>query len=174
MINELNLLEDVDSFLSFKLKEEVFALEVEKVIEIMEVPKITFIPKAPTYMKGVINLRGKVIPVIDAGLKFGLKPIELSINSCIIIVEIENQESQIEFGILVDQVLEVFEFSKNNLQASPSVDSDYNLEYIKGITKIEEEFVMVIDIDKAFSVGEIKLKNEPIDNPKSKTKSKKS
>lgn len=173
MISELNLLEDVDSFLSFKIKEEVFALEVEKVIEIMEVPKITFIPKAPKYMKGVINLRGKVIPVIDAGLKFGLKSIEMTINSCVIIIKLEQEENDIEFGILVDQVLEVFEFSKNKLQASPNVDSDYNLDYIKGITKIEEEFVMVIDIDKAFTVGEIKLKNDPIKKTQSKTKIKK-
>lgn len=160
MINELNLMEELDSYLSFNLKNEVFALEVGKVIEIMEVPNITFVPKAARYMKGVINLRGKVIPVIDAGLKFGLEPIDLTINSCIIIIKLETEENEIEFGIIVDQVLEVFELSKNKLQASPNVDDNYNLDYIKGITKIEEDLIMVIDIDKAFKAGEIKLKNE--------------
>jgi len=173
MINELSLLENVDSFLSFKLKEEMFAVEVEKVVEILEVPKITFIPKAPKYMKGVINLRGKVIPVIDAGLKFGLTPIDITIDSCIVIIELHDEDRELEFGILVDQVLEVFELGKEKLQASPSVDSDYNLDYIKGISKIDEEFVMVIDIDKAFSVGEIKLKTEPTAKSKAKAKTKK-
>ncbi len=160
MISEFNLTEDLDSYLSFHIKEEIFALEVGKVIEIMEVPNITFIPKAPSYMRGVINLRGKVIPVIDAGLKFGLDPIELTINSCIIIIKLEADDTDIEFGIIVDQVLEVFELTKNKLQASPSVGSEYNLDYIKGITKIEEDIAMVIDIDKAFQAGEIKIKNQ--------------
>lgn len=160
MTNELNLTEEVDSYLSFHIKEEVFAIEVGKVIEIMEVPNITFIPKAPKYMKGVINLRGKVIPVIDAGLKFGLDPIVLTINACIIIIKLESAENEIEFGIIVDQVLEVFELSSNQLQASPDVGSEYNLDYIKGITRIDEDIAMVIDIDKAFKAGEIKIKNE--------------
>ena len=158
MVDELSIMNNVDSYLSFNLKEEIFALEIEKVIEIMEVPNITFIPKAPKYMRGVINLRGKVIPVIDAGLKFGLSPIEQTINSCIIIIQMETSDNTLEFGILVDQVLEVFELSKNKLQASPQIDSEYNLEYIKGLTKLDEDVVLIIDVDKAFSVGEITLK----------------
>jgi purine-binding chemotaxis protein CheW len=164
MINDLNLMEEVDSYLSFNLKKEIFAFEVGKVVEIMEVPKITHVPKAPHYMKGVINLRGKVIPVIDAGLKFGLEPIELSVNSCIIIIKLENEDDDIEFGVMVDEVQEVFEFNKNKLQASPTVDSGYNFDYIKGITKIDENIVMVIDIDKAFTEGEINLKANPLEN----------
>ena len=168
MINDLNLMEEVDSYLSFNLKEEIFAFEVGKVVEIMEVPKITHVPKAPHYMKGVINLRGKVIPVIDAGLKFGLEPIDLTINTCIIIIKLENRDEEIEFGVMVDQVQEVFEFDKNKLQASPNVDSGYNFEYIKGITKISENIVMVIDIDRAFTVGEINIKSDQQSKPEVK------
>lgn len=157
MIQEVEETKKLKSYLSFKLNQETFAMEVEKVIEILEVPKVTHVPKAPNYMRGVINLRGMVLPLIDTCIKFGLPPIKFETETCIIVVDINVKGEKVRIGALVDQVLEVLEQDENNLQNSPSIEARYNLNFIKGIYKVEEDFIMVLDLEKAFTIEEVSL-----------------
>ncbi len=153
MSNEINTA--VESFLTFKLEEEIFAVNVEKVIEIQELKQITKVPKTPSYMKGVVNLRGSVLPVIDTRIKFGLSQIVETVNTCILVLKIEIEEDTILLGLLVDSVQEVLELSSSQINPPPSIGSKYKSEFITGMGKINEDFVMLIDIDKIFSVDDI-------------------
>ena len=145
---------DRTSFLSFRLKNELFAVEVKNVIEILDVPKITSVPKSDPYMKGVINLRGKVLPVIDTCLKFDLPEISLKKETCIIVINININQEVEQCGILVDEVLEVFERDKSDIQPSPNLEAKKRNEFVEGVLKIEEEFLILLDLDKAFSIDE--------------------
>jgi len=157
MITEIDLTKELKSYLTFILHEEVFALEIEKVVEIIEVPHITHIPKAPKHMKGVINLRGQVIPLIDTCVKFGLPPVQVGVNTCIIIIDLQLEDKRVRFGALVDQVQEVLEQEEGSLAPSPNIEANYNLNFIKGILKEKDNFVIVLDIDQTFSVEEAEL-----------------
>lgn len=143
------------SYLSFQLEDEKFAIAVGKVIEILEVPKITKVPRAPDYMKGVINLRGSVLPVIDTHLKFGLPPTKLTVDTCIAVLDIEIEGEKIMLGALVDAVEEVLEIGPEQISPSPSIGNKYKSEFINGMAKVDEEFIMILNIDKVFSSEEI-------------------
>jgi purine-binding chemotaxis protein CheW len=146
---------EVNSYLSFKLGNEVFASNVSKVLNILEMTKITKIPKSPTYMKGVINLRGIVLPVIDARLKFGMTPIEETTSTCILVLDVQVDGEEIKVGAMVDSVEEVLELNEEDIQPPPSIGSKYKSEFIFGMAKSNEEFLMLLDMDKVFSVDEI-------------------
>ena len=145
----------IDSFLSFKLDRETFGVKVSKVIEILEVPHITKIPKAPAYMRGVINLRGTVLPVVDTRQKLGLAKVADTVNTCIIVFKIDLEQEVIMLGALVDAVQEVFEMDENDLKPAPSIGGKYNTEFIKGIVRKEDDFIMVLNVDKIFATNEI-------------------
>lgn len=139
------------SFLSFRLEKEHFAIPVMKIMEILEVPKITRVPHAPNFLKGVINLRGAVLPVIDARIKFGMSPIDFTINTCILVLSIEVDEEAVIVGALVDSVLEVFEIEEDRIQPSPTIGTKYKADFINGMIKENEQFMMLLNIDKVFS-----------------------
>ncbi len=143
------------SFLSFRLGKEIFAVEVSKVNEILEVPKITKIPKSPEYMTGVINLRGTVLPLVDTKIKFGMKPVEFTVDTCIVVLEIKVEDEKIQVGALVDSVLEVMEINEAQLQPSPSMDAKYNLDFIEGMLEVDNKFIMLLKIDMIFSINDI-------------------
>lgn len=156
MENEINLENAaINSYLSFKLENELFAVNVGQVINILELTKITEVPKAPPYMKGVINLRGKVLPVIDTRLKFGMSDIQFTKNTCIIVMEININGEIIELGALVDFVLEVIEIKKDAIAQPPTLGDKYKSEFITGMLKEKEDFIMILDIDKVFSTDDI-------------------
>lgn len=166
--------ETAQSYLSFKLEDELFALSVSKVIEILEVPKITKIPRAPDYMTGVINLRGSVLPLVDTRIKFGMPPLEFTVNTCIIVMEIVVEGESIQLGALVDAVLEVLEVDESTVQSSPTIDAKYKLEFIKGMIHIEEKFIMLLNIDEVFSlenIEQLKVGKEVGTKEESKNKS---
>lgn len=102
-------LSSLSSYLSFKLGDEVFAANVSKVLDILEMTNITKVPKAPPYLKGVINLRGTVLPLIDTRIKFGLSPTEFTPNTCILVLDIKIENEGLQIGSLVDSVQEVME-----------------------------------------------------------------
>ncbi|UII25411.1 chemotaxis protein CheW [Fulvivirga maritima] len=160
MNNETTATKQMKAYLTFKLNHEVFALGVDKVVEIMEVPRITKVPKAPDYMKGVINLRGQVLPVIDTRIKFGLAPIELGKDHCIIVINMIIDDKTMYFGALVDQVLEVLEMDEETMLPTPNVNSKYDMRFIQGLLKEGDDFVMVLDIDHTFSIEEIEAIKE--------------
>jgi purine-binding chemotaxis protein CheW len=147
----------MQSYLTFRLAEELFATNVSKVLEILEIPKITKVPRSPVFMRGVINLRGSVLPVIDARTKFGLSETEDTVNSCIMVLEINMQDQTITVGAVVDAVQEVMEISPADILPAPSIGSRYRGEFIEGMVKADEGFIMVLDLDKVLSTEDANI-----------------
>jgi len=154
----------IRSFLTFRLMDELFAIDVIKVIEILEMSKITKVPKSPGFLLGVINLRGNVLPVIDARIKFGMPKKELTLDSCIIVMSIEVDDGVVTIGALVDAVSEVIEVHQDTIQEPPSIGSRYNSEFMEGLVKINDEFVMILKIGKAFSSDDVSELNLVLDS----------
>jgi purine-binding chemotaxis protein CheW len=135
-------------------------------MEILEVPKITRVPQAPNFLVGVINLRGAVLPVIDTRIKFGMTPIEYTINTCILVLSVLSNDEIIQVGALVDSVSEVFEFSTDKIKQAPTIATRYRADYIHGMIQEDDHFIMVLDIDKVFSSNDLESISEFRDNQK--------
>jgi purine-binding chemotaxis protein CheW len=145
------------SYLSFKLGEESFAVHVNEVLNILEMTKITTIPNAPNYLKGVINLRGMVLPVVDARIKFNMEEQEHTTNTCIIVMDLNSEEGIIHVGFIVDQVLEVLELDENQVEPPPTLGTNYKTEFITGMAQVNESFVMLLNMSKIFSITDFDL-----------------
>lgn len=154
---------DLNSYLSFKLGEEEFAANVSKVINILEMTRITEVPKAPDYMKGVINLRGTVLPVIDTRLKFGMPETTYTEKTCIVVMELQIDNERVLVGALVDEVVAVIELSNKQIEPPPSIGSKYRSEFIYGMAHFDEKFIMLLDMEKVFTASEIiELKDKTV------------
>ncbi len=151
---------ETGQYLTFKLDEEVFALDISKVREVLDFTKVTKVPQTPEFMLGVINLRGSVMPVVDMRLKFGLSKTEPTVNTCIIIVEIELDGEITMLGALVDSVQEVMELDPDQIEPPPRIGTRLNTKFIKGMGKHGEGFLIIIDIDKVFSMDELAMAQE--------------
>jgi len=145
----------INSYLTFKLGEETFAANVGKVLNILEMVKVTKVPKAPVFMKGVINLRGAVLPLIDTRIKFDMGETQYTQNTCILVLEIDMDGEPIQVGALVDAVLEVLEFDDKAILEPPSIGSKYKNEFIEGMAKKNDDFVMILDMDLIFTTDEL-------------------
>ncbi len=145
----------IRSYLTFKLGEELFAVHVGKVLNILELVKITEIPRSPDYMKGVINLRGSVLPVIDTRIKFGMSPTVYTQNTCIIVLNVDIEDEIVDVGALVDSVQEVLEVDDEQIQPPPSIGAKYKSEFINGMIKNDDIFIMLLNMDKVFSTDEV-------------------
>ncbi|MBI4847887.1 MAG: chemotaxis protein CheW [Nitrospirae bacterium] len=143
--------------LTFKLDEEVFALDIAKVREVLEFTKVTKVPQTPDFMRGVINLRGSVVPVVDLRLKFGMTETQKSITTCIIIVEVSVDGEKTILGALADSVQEVLELEPEQIEPAPKIGMRLNTEFIKGMGKRDGEFIIILDIDKVFSMDELTM-----------------
>ena len=144
-------------YLTFKLSEEVFGPDVANVREILEFTTVTKVPKTPDFMRGVINLRGSVVPVLDMRLKFGLSRTERTINTCIIVVEVTFENETTIIGALVDSVQEVFELEPDQIEPAPKIGTQLKTEFIKGMGKRDDAFIIILNIDKVFSTDDIDL-----------------
>jgi len=142
-------------YLTFILEQEEYGIGILKVKEIIGMMPITTIPRTPEFVKGVINLRGKVIPVIDLRLKFSMEAIPYSERTCIIVVEIESQDSTILIGIVVDAVSEVLNIKKEEIEETPVFGAKMDTEYILGMAKMEGGVKILLDIDKVLSSKEM-------------------
>lgn len=160
----------INSYLSFKLGDEVFAAHASKVLNILEMCKVTEVPKAPEYMKGIINLRGTVLPVIDLRLKLGMSQSEKTANTCIIVLDIAIQKESFLVGAIVDAVQAVLEFEKSELMPPPNIGSRYRSEFIVGVTNVNENFIMVLDMDAIFSFVELSILKEKTEGSKEELK----
>ena len=138
-------------YLTFTLADEVFAVDVARVREILEITNITKVPQVPDFMRGVINLRGCVVPVIDLRLKFAMQETAQTVNTCIIVVEVMMDGENIVLGALADSVQEVIEMETSQIEAAPHIGTHLKTEFIKGMGKHDERFVMILDIDRVFS-----------------------
>lgn len=154
------MVETLNSYLTFRLGDELFAANVSKVIEILEIPKITRVPRSPDFMRGVINLRGSVLPVIDTRAKFGLPQTEDTVNTCIIVLSVELEGQTITIGAISDAVQEVLEIDESQVQAAPSIGSKYKSEFIDGMVKRDEQFIMILNLDMVFSSNEASILQE--------------
>ena len=142
-------------YLTFKLADEEYGLEILKVQEIIQMQAVTRIPRTPDYVRGVINLRGKVIPVIDLRKKFSLDTIKDTEKTCIIVVQIANKNSHVVMGIIIDAVKEVLNIKSENIEETPSFGTSVNTDFILGIGKVGSTVKMLLDIDKVLSINEI-------------------
>lgn len=152
-------------YLSFMLGEELFAVNVTKVLEILEITKITKVPKSPDYMRGVINLRGSVLPVIDTRAKFDMELTIDTVNTCIMVLNIEMDGENLVLGALVDAVQEVLEIGKEQIKPAPTIGSKYKSEFIDGMVKIDEQFIMLLNMDRVLSSNELILVKDSAAQP---------
>jgi len=148
---------ETTQYLTFKLAGEVFALDISKVREVMDFTKVTKVPQTPDFMLGVINLRGSVVPVVDMRLKFGMTMTEKSVNTCIIIVEIELDGETTVLGALADSVQEVMDLDPDQIEPAPRIGTRLNTKFIKGMGKRDKQFIIILDIDKVFSSDELSM-----------------
>lgn len=138
-------------YLTFALDQEIFGIEIQYVTEIIGIQKITEIPEVPEYVKGIINLRGKVIPVIDVRLKFKKAAAEYDDRTCIVVVDI----NQTSIGLIVDNVNEVMNISDENIAPPPDVKGSFNNRYIKGFGKSEGAVQLLLDCEKLLMADEL-------------------
>lgn len=142
-------------FLTMTLGEELFAIDIFSVREILDFTDITRIPQTPEFMRGVVNVRGSAVPVIDLKMKFGLGKVERTLNTRIVIVEIKRDEEIAVMGALADSVKEVLELETDRIDPPPRMGAAVRADFIRGIGKHGDRFLLILDVDKVFSSEEI-------------------
>jgi purine-binding chemotaxis protein CheW len=142
-------------YLTFTLGEEIFAIDISKVREVLEMTSITKVPRTPDFMLGVINLRGSVVPVVDMRMKFGMPASERTVNTCIIIVEVKLDDEILVIGSLADSVQEVFDLETDQIEPPPKIGTKLDTDFIKGMGKRDEEFIIILDIDRVLTYEEL-------------------
>ncbi len=143
--------ERAGQYLTFILAGEVYGLGILQVREIIGMADITAVPRTPTFVKGVINLRGRVVPVIDARLKFGMSPAEPTDRTCIIVVDV----GEADVGFIVDEVAEVLNIPAGEIEDAPSFGADVDTQFIRGLSKVGEKVTVLLDISEVLSVNEL-------------------
>jgi purine-binding chemotaxis protein CheW len=146
---------DTRQYLTFKLADEVFAIEVSKVREVLDFTTITKIPRTPDFMSGVINLRGNVVPVVDLRLCFEMSKTQKTVNTCIVVVEMLIEGESTIIGALADSVEEVIDLEPEQIQPAPRMGTQIRTEFIKGMGRRDAQFIMILDIDRVFSAEEL-------------------
>ncbi len=147
----VSLAERAGKYLTFKLIEEEYGLEILKVQEIIGIMNVTRVPKMPDHVRGVINLRGKIIPVVDLRLKFGLDSQEDTERTCIIVVQISHGKQQVTTGVIVDEVSEVLDVAEDQIEDAPSFGASVDTEFILAMGKVGKKVIMFLDIDKVLT-----------------------
>jgi purine-binding chemotaxis protein CheW len=144
-------------YLTFSLAQEVHGLAILKVQEIIGIMPVTHVPRMPAFVRGVINLRGKIIPVIDLRLQFGLPSQDDTPKTCIIVVQIQRQDHHVTMGILVDEVAEVIDLKGEHIEPAPSFGTAVSTDFILGMGKVGQKVVMLLDIDRVLSAHEVDM-----------------
>jgi purine-binding chemotaxis protein CheW len=142
-------------YLTFNMGKEVYGIEILKVQEIIGMMSVTRVPKTPGFVRGVVNLRGKVIPVIDLRIKFALEAKDDTDRTCIIVVQVAMNGASVVMGLIVDEVSEVLNVLADQIEASPSFGAKVDTDFILGMGKVGQKVVMLLDVDKVLSVEEV-------------------
>ncbi|MGD0058516.1 MAG: chemotaxis protein CheW [Verrucomicrobiia bacterium] len=142
-------------YLTFKLGAEEFGLEILKVQEIIKMMDITRVPRTPDFVRGVINLRGKVIPVVDLRRRFDMEPKATTDKTCVIVVQIRRENLTVTMGTIVDEVSEVLDVTSEQIEPAPEFGGAVNTDFILGIGKVGKRVVMLLDVDKVLSSQEL-------------------
>jgi purine-binding chemotaxis protein CheW len=148
---------ETTQYLTFKLDGEVFAIDIAKVREVLDFTTITKVPRTPDFMRGVINLRGSVVPVVDLRLKFGMAKTERTVNTCIIITEVSVDSETVILGALADSVQEVIDLDPDHIEPAPKIGTKLRTEFIRGMGKQDDKFIILLDINRVFSTDELAL-----------------
>ena len=148
--------EDTVQYLTFTLDAETFATDIKKVREVLEHTEVMKVPGTPDYMQGVINLRGSVVPVVDLRLQFGMQISEVTVDTCIIIIEVNIEGQSVVLGALADSVQEVMDLKAEQMEAPPTLGSRVNNEFIQAMGKASDgSFIIILNMDKVFSAEQI-------------------
>ena len=149
-------------YLTFTMNKEIFAVCTQNVREIIEYRSLTSVPMVPDTIRGVINLRGSVVPVVDLGVRFGGKRTEPGRRSCIVILDVEEGDTPQVIGVLVDVVNEVLKIPPSDIEPAPTFGAKIRTEFIQGMGKVNEHFVIILNVDKVLSVDELSLLGETV------------
>ena len=142
-------------YLTFKLESEEYGVEIDNIHEIIGIMDITAVPTTPSYIRGVINLRGKVIPVIELRAKFGLASKEDTVKTCIIVVELQHEQQTITMGVIVDEVSEVQDIHEDQLEPPPRFNTSTDTAFILGVGNLKERVVLLLDLGKVLKSDEV-------------------
>ncbi|HEX5392120.1 MAG TPA: chemotaxis protein CheW [Rhodocyclaceae bacterium] len=142
-------------YLTFTLGDEMFAIGILSIREIIEYGNLTEVPMTPPFIRGVINLRGAVVPVIDLAIRFGRQPRETTRRTCIVIIEVETEKGRQEMGIVVDAVSEVLEIPATEIEPPPEFGTRIRNDFIAGMGKVNGNFVVLLDVSRVLSMEEV-------------------
>ena len=145
----------IDQFLTFFVADEEYAVSVLKVTEIIECGALTRVPGAPSWIRGVINLRGSVVPVVDLAIKFGLPETQITPRTCVVVVEIGTADERLVLGVMADAVHQVFDIAPGDIQPSPAFGLKVRVDCILGMGSVNGKFVVILDIDHILSSNEL-------------------
>lgn len=154
-----------NQFLTFNLDDEVFALDIRKIREVLDFTTVTKVPQTPDFLRGVINLRGNVVPVVDLRLKFELPVAEQTVHTCIIIVEVLVEGDTVILGAIADSVQEVLELDPDQIQPPPQIGSRLNIDFLRGMGRRGDDFIMIVDMDAVFSAADLDQARQLPQNP---------
>jgi len=144
-----------EQFLTFLLGGEPFAISILVVKEIIEYGQLTAVPMMPDFIRGVINLRGQVLPVIDLSARFGRQQSEIARRTCVVIVEMDNDGEKQDVGVVVDSVSEVMDIAANAIQPAPAFGAKIRADFISGMVEVGERFVIILNVDQVLSIDEM-------------------
>jgi len=149
------------SYINFKIGKEYFAISVYKVLEIIQFEQITQIPNSSDFIRGVINFRGSIVPVIDMHKRFNIEKPELE-NRMVVVVDMQNKENSVTMGLLVDEVVNVIEFNYKSIRVVPDLGIRYNPEFLTGFVEMGDQFIMIMNVDRVLSVSELSAVEEDV------------
>lgn len=148
-----------ETYLTFKLGQEFFAVSVVNVLEVLEKQQITPVPCAPEHILGIINFRGSILPVVDTRLKFNLSGLETNLNNILIVFELESVENSFSIAATADAVKDVIEISQDEIQPIPEMGLRYDAQFIRGVVRREESFILLLETEKVFSISDAEIIN---------------
>jgi purine-binding chemotaxis protein CheW len=154
----------MNTYLSFIICSELFAVNVSKVLEVLQKENITKVPNAPDYIKGIINFRGEVVPVFESRARFNLTERKDDETYVIIVLDLSSENETFRIGAIVDKVQDVINISEDEIKPVPAMSKDFNTEFLQGIFKLNEKFIMLLDVEKVFKAGEINNLKEKVES----------
>ena len=144
-------------YLTFLLSGEMYAIAILNIKEIIEYSNLTEVPMMPGFIRGVINLRGSVVPVVDLSVRFGRNKTEVSRRTCIVIIEVEEQDEKHDIGVMVDSVSEVLEIARSEIEPPPAFGAQIRVDFMHGMGKVKGKFVIILNANKVLSVDELSM-----------------
>jgi len=158
--NATAIVEEDYQYLTFLLDGEMFAIAILNIKEIIEYGSLTEVPMMPGFIRGVINLRGSVVPVVDLSARFGRRKTEVSRRTCIVIIEVENDDEKHDIGVMVDNVSEVLEIPRSEIEPPPAFGAKIRVDFMAGMGKVAGKFVIILNANKVLSVDELSMLGE--------------